>query len=60
MPLLLHREKGVNEETGTNFSEEDLLALSIPGLAKKNKRGRSSRRIAYLDFSLKHDPVLIK
>lgn len=35
VPLLLNRGKGVNEEKGTDSSEADLLALSIPGLAKK-------------------------
>lgn len=60
VPLLLSRGKGVNEEKGTDSSEADLLALSIPGLAKKKKkRERSSRRITYLDFSLKHNPAPI-
>lgn len=38
VPLLLSRGKGVNGEKGTDSSEADLLALSIPGLAKKKKR----------------------
>lgn len=59
VPLLLSRGKGVNGEKGTDSSEADLLALSIPGLAKKKKKERSSRRITYLDFSLKHNPAPI-
>lgn len=42
VPLLLSRGKGVNEEKGTDSSEADLLALSIPGLAKKKKKGKEA------------------
>jgi len=32
----------VNEEKETNASEADLLALSIPDLARKKKRGEEA------------------
>lgn len=56
VPLLLSRGKGVNEEKGTDSSEADLLALSIPGLAKKKKKGKKQQENYLSGFFPKAQP----